>query len=142
MPRLIPHLHLDGTTRQALEFYQRVLGGDLQITTVGETPWAADMPTPTGAKPDPDKVMHATLTTKDWVLMAADMMDPSSFTIGDNYSIVLQCDGEQEAKTLFEQLAAGGTVTMPMDQTPFGWFGTCTDQFGVDWMLQANAQGE
>ena len=140
MTRLIPHLHLDGTTRQALEFYKSVLGGELQIATVGETPWAADMPTPTGVKPDPDKVMHAALTTKDWVLMAADMMDPSSFTKGDNYSIVLQCDGEKEARSVFEKLSAGGTVTMPLDQTPFGWFGTFTDKFGVDWMIQSDAK--
>jgi uncharacterized glyoxalase superfamily protein PhnB len=30
---------------------------------------------------------------------------------------------------------------MPLDQTPFGWFGTFTDQFGVDWMLQSDAKG-
>ena len=138
MTRLHTHLHLDGTTRQALEFYKSVLGGELYITTVGETPWAADMPTPTGVKPDPNKVMHATLTTKDWVLMAADMMDPNSFTKGDNYSLVLQCDSGQEVKDLFEKLSAGGNVTMPVAEAPFGWFGTLTDKFGVDWMLQAN----
>jgi PhnB protein len=137
MPRLLTHLHLDGTTRQALEFYKSALGGELNVQTVGDTPWAADMPTPTGVKPSPDKVMHATLTTKDWVLMAADMMDPSSFTKGDNYSLVLQCDGEKEAKDIFAKLSAGGTVTMPMEKAPFGWFGTVTDKFGVDWMIQA-----
>ena len=140
MSRLLVHLHLDGTTRQALEFYKSVLGGELQVATVGETPWAADMPTPTGVKPDPNKVMHATLTTKDWTLMAADMMDPSSFTKGDNYSVVLQFDSEAEVKNAFEKLSAGGNVTMPLGQTPFGWFATFTDKFGVDWMLQAEAK--
>ena len=140
MSRLSPHLHLDGTTRQALEFYKSVLGGELYVTTVGETPWASDMPTPTGVKPSPDKVMHATLTTKDWVLMAADMMDPSSFTKGDNYSIVLVCDSVDHIKTVYEKLSAGGNVTMPLGEAPFGWFATFTDKFGVDWMLQHGGQ--
>ena len=139
MPRLIAHLHLDGTTRQALEFYKSVLGGELDIKTVGETPWAADMPTPTGVKPDPNKVMHATLTTKDFMLMAADMMDPSSFTKGDNYSLVLQFDSVKEAKAIYEKLSAGGNVTMPLEQAPVGLFGMLTDKFGVDWMIQSDA---
>jgi PhnB protein len=137
MPRLNPYLHFDGTTRKAMEFYRDVLGGELAVQTVGETPWAGDMPQMPGATPD--KVMHASLTKGDWVIMAADMMDPSSFTKGDTVSLCLVCDSKQEIEDLFKRLSAGGDVFMALDKTPFGWYAMFTDQFGTEWMLQSNA---
>ncbi len=137
MAKLSPYLHLDGTTREALDFYKEVLGGKVEVMTVGEMPGASEMEMPGGAPaPAPDKVMHATLTKGDWVLMASDMMDPSSFTKGDTYSVCLVCDSKAEIEQLSEKLSAGGTVFMPLEQMPFGWFTSFTDKFGVDWMLQ------
>jgi PhnB protein len=136
MAQLSPYLHLDGTTREALAFYQSVLGGEVQVTTVGEMPGAAEMELPGGGRPAPDKVMHGTLTTGDWVLMASDMMDPSTFTKGDTYSVCLTCGSKAEIETLSETLAAGGNVFMPLEQMPFGWFTSFTDKCGVDWLLQ------
>jgi PhnB protein len=129
---------LDGTTRKAMEFYRDVLGGKLEVMTIGETPWASDMPSMPGATPD--KVMHASLTTDDLVIMAADMMDPSSFKHGDTVSLTLVCDTKQEIEDLYKQLAAGGDVFMALDKAPFGWYAQFTDKFGVDWMLQSNAE--
>ena len=138
MTKLSPHLHLDGTTREALEFYRGILGGEVQIVTVGEMPGAAEMEIPgsPSVKADPNKVMHATLTTGNWVLMAADMMDPSSFSKGDNVSLALVCESKKEIETIFEKLSAGGSVFMPLSQMPFGWFAAFTDKSGVDWMVQ------
>jgi PhnB protein len=133
-----PYLHLDGTTRQAMEFYRDVLGGKLELMTVGETPWAADMPQMPGVTPD--KVMHSSLTKGDLVIMAADMMDPSTFTKGDNVSLCLVCDSKQEIEDQYKKLSEGGDVFMALDKAPFGWFAQFTDKFGVDWMLQFNGE--
>jgi PhnB protein len=135
---LRPYLHLDGTTRQAMEFYRDVLGGKLELMTVGETPWAADMPQMPGVTPD--KVMHSSLTNGDLVIMAADMMDPSTFTKGDNVSLCLVCDSKQEIEDQYKKLSEGGDVFMALDKAPFGWFAQFTDKFGVDWMLQYNGE--
>ena len=140
MSSIRPYLHLDGTTKQAMQFYKEVLGGDLEIMTVGETEWAKDMPLPNGQKADPNKVMHAALSTKDWVLMAADMMDPSSFTKGDNVSLTFVCDTKDEIERIYKQLSAGGDVFQELGHAPFGWYAQFTDKFGIDWMLQSNAQ--
>lgn len=137
MPSLRPYLHFDGTTRKALEFYRDTLGGDLEIMTVGDTPWASDMPQMPGATPD--KVMHGSLTTGDLVIMAADMMDPSSFKKGDNVSLCLVCQTKPEIETLYQKLSAGGDVFMALDKAPFGWYAQFTDKFGTEWMLQSNA---
>jgi len=138
MASLRPYLHFDGTTRQAMEFYGDVLGGELSIQTVGETPWAAEMPQMPGVTPD--KVMHATLTKGDLVIMAADMMDPSTFQKGDTVSLCLVCDGKQEIEDLYKKLSAGGEVFMALDKAPFGWYAVFTDKFGVEWMLQSDAE--
>jgi PhnB protein len=134
MPSLKPYLHFDGTTRKAMEFYKEVLGGKLEIMTVGETPWASGMEMP-GATPD--KVMHASLEAGDLTIMAADMMDPSSFTKGDTVSLTLVCDSKDEIESLYKKLSAGGDVFQELGQAPFGWYAQFTDKFGVDWMLQA-----
>ena len=138
MARLRPYLHFDGTTRQAMEFYRDVLGGALELQTVGETPWAAEMPQMPGATPD--KIMHATLTKGDLVIMAADMMDPSSFTKGDTVSLCLVCDSKQEIEDLYQKLSAGGDVFMALDKAPFGWYAMFTDKFGIEWMLQFDGE--
>jgi PhnB protein len=140
MTSLRPYLHFDGTTRQAMEFYKDVLGGELEVMTIGDTPWAADMETPSGVKPDKNKVMHSALTTKDVTIMAADMMDPSSFKTGDNVSLCLVCDSKSQIETVFEKLSKGGDVFQALDKAPFGWFANFTDKYGIDWMLQY--QGE
>ncbi|CAA9238953.1 MAG: PhnB protein; putative DNA binding 3-demethylubiquinone-9 3-methyltransferase domain protein [uncultured Chloroflexi bacterium] len=138
MSRLSPYLHFDGTTRHAMEFYKDVLGGELEIHTVGETPWASDMPQVPGATPD--KIMHSALSTRGWVIMAADMMDPSTFAKGDTVSLCLVCDSKQEIDELYAKLSADGDVFMALDKTPFGWYAQFTDKFGIDWMVQF--QGE
>src|SRR5688572_9753706 len=134
MASLRPYLHFDGTTRKAMEFYKEVLGGELEIQTVGETPWASEMPQMPGATPD--KVMNASLTRSDFVIMAADMMDPSSFKKGDTVSLCLVCDSKGEIEELYKKLSEGGDVFMALEKAPFGWFSMFTDNFGVEWMLQ------
>jgi PhnB protein len=138
MSSLRPYLHFDGTTRKAMEFYKDVLGGELEIMTVGETPWASNMPQMPGATPD--KVMHASLTKGDLVIMAADMMDPGSFKHGDTVTLCLVCETKQEIEGAYKKLSAGGEVFMALDKAPFGWYAQFTDKFGVDWMLQSNAE--
>jgi PhnB protein len=138
MASLRPYLHFDGTTRQAMEFYRDVLGGELHLQTLGETAWAAQMPQMPGATPE--KIMHSTLTRRDWVIMAADMMDPSSFKQGDTVSLCLVCDSKQEIEALYKGLSAGGQVFMALDKAPFGWYAMLTDKFGVEWMLQFDGE--
>ena len=141
MAKLLPYLHLDGTAREAMEFYKGVIGGDLEIQTVGETPWAtegegAQMPGMT-----PDKVMHARLTKGEVEIMAADMMDPSSFVKGDTVSLCLVCESKAEIEEFFRKLSAGGDVFMPLGEAPFGWYAQFTDKYGIDWMLQFGGGG-
>ena len=134
MAQLSPYLHFDGTCKQAMEFYKKCLGGELELQTVGETPWAKDMPEMPGAKKD--SIMHSTLKKDNWILMASDMMDPSSFTKGDTVSVCLVCESKQEIETLYKKLSVGADIFMELAEQPFGTFAMFTDKFGTEWILQ------
>jgi len=135
MAQLNPYLHFDGTAREAMNFYKEVLGGELEFTTVGESgmmgDWPDNMP-----KPDPEKIMHSSLKKEAWTILASDMMDPSSFTKGDNVDLCLVCESKEEIEDLYNKLSEGGKVFMELDKQSFGWFAQFTDKFGTEWMLQ------
>jgi PhnB protein len=53
-----------------------------------------------------------------------------------NTHVALHLDDEAETTKRFEALAAGGTVTMPLQDTFWGAkFGMLSDAFGIRWMF-------
>jgi PhnB protein len=131
--RLNPYLSFDGDTQQAMEFYQSVLGGNLELRTFGEF----------GA-PDAsiaDKIMHSMLETdKGFTLMAADLAPGMEHQPGHNITVSLSGD-DADLRGYFEKLSEGGTVSMPLEKQMWGdEFGMFTDKFGVPWMVNIAAQ--
>lgn len=133
---LSTYLTFDGNCREAFEFYRSVFGTEFVVlTTFAEAP--EDMEVPEAHK---DKVMHVTLPVGSSVLMGSDN-DPSGppVVVGNNFSISVDIEGRQESDDLIGKLSDGGTVTMPMQETFWGsYFGTCTDKFGVNWMVSCD----
>lgn len=127
--RLNPYISFKDNAREAMEFYRDVFGGTLDINTFGQ--YGA----PEG--PEADKVMHAMLETDSgFTLMASDTPEGMSHNPGDNISVSLSGDDEQELRGYWDQLSAGGTVTMPLEKQMWGdMFGSCTDRFGIGWMV-------
>jgi PhnB protein len=126
--RLNPYLNFDGNARQASEFYASVFGGSPAISTFADL-GAAD-------SPDADRVMHAMLETDaGYTIMAADYTSDMEFHPMAGSSVSLSGDDEA-LRGYFEQLAASGTVTMPMEKQAWGdEFGMCVDGFGVPWLV-------
>jgi PhnB protein len=126
--RLNPYLNFDGNARQAIEFYASVFGGSPAISTFADL-GAAD-------SPDADRVMHAMLETDaGYTIMAADYTSDMEFHPMAGSSVSLSGDDEA-LRGYFEQLAASGTVTMPMEKQAWGdEFGMCVDGFGVPWLV-------
>ena len=120
--------------REVFDFYREVFGGEyLTVQTFGDAP--ADFEYPESER---DRIMHATLSIGDSTLMGSDT--PSSFapppTVGSNFSLSYTPSSREETDRLFAALAAGGTVTMPLQETFWGaYFGSCTDKFGINWQL-------
>jgi PhnB protein len=68
--------------------------------------------------------------------MAADTPNGMEYVPGNNFSMSLSGDNETELRGFFDALAAGGTVTMPLEKAPWGdTFGMLNDKFGVTWMV-------
>ena len=133
--RLNPYLNFDGNTRQALEFYHGVFGGELTLSTFGDM-GAADAP-------DAAKIMHGQLETEaGYTIMAADVPGHMQYQAPAGFSVSLSGDDGDALRGYFEKLAEGGTTAMPLEKQVWGdEFGMCTDKFGVPWLVNISQQG-
>ena len=131
---VLTYLSFNGNCREALDFYRSVFGGEyVIIQTFGDGP--PDMGVP---ESDRDKIMHATLTVGDGVIMGSDM--PSNFgpppVMGNNFSLSYPTQSREETDELFAKMSEGGKVTMPLQDMFWGsYFGACTDKFGINWQF-------
>ena len=133
--RLNPYITLHDNARQAMEFYQRVFGGELKMNTFGEY----------GQKDTPhaNGIMHAQLETKSgFTLMASDTPPGMpARKAGDNMSIGLSGDSADELRNYWNKLSDGGQVTMKLEKQMWGdEFGMCVDKFGIAWMVNITAK--
>jgi PhnB protein len=126
--RLNPYISYSGTARQAMEFYKGVFGGELTLSTYGESGM--------GDGPGGDKIMHAQLETPaGYTLMASDTPPGMETTVGTNISVSLSGD-DDALRGYFDKLADGGRIAMPLEKQMWGdEFGMCVDPFGVAWMV-------
>ena len=125
-----PYLAFPGTARQAFECYRTVFGGELAVMDVSalspeEAAEMAGMPA--------DAVMHASLHFDGNTLMGAD--GPAD-VVQTGMCAMYELDDDAEAERVFNALAEGGTVTMPIAPTSFASnYGMVTDKFGTPWMI-------
>ena len=133
---LNPYLSFSDTARQAMEFYRDVFGGELTLSTFGESGMAEG--------PDADKVMHAQLQTPaGYTLMASDTPTGMDRSVGSSISVSLSGDDGDDLRRYFTRLSEGGAVAMPLEKQMWGdEFGMCVDRFGTPWMVNiAGTQG-
>ncbi len=127
--RLNPYISFDGNAREALEYYQRVLGGTLTLSTFGEF----------GApgSPEADKIMHGQLETDaGFTLMGADMPPGQDHKPGNDIAVSLSGDDAPELHGYWEKLSSRGTVSVPLEKQMWGdEFGSLVDQFGIGWLV-------
>jgi len=132
---LNPYLNFQDNARQAMEFYQGALGGELTLNTFGEF-HASDDPA------EADKIMHALLKTPaGYTLMAADTPNQMQFTGHAGFSVSLSGDDAAELQGYWDALSEGGQVVMPLERQIWGdTFGMVVDRFGVTWMVNIAGQ--
>ena len=129
---LNPYLFFAGNCREAMEFYKGVFGGTLNVMTYDEAPGQQ-----AGAMKG--KVMHASLTEGDADLMASDSPQPDRLGTG-KIGLSLSGTDEQRLRSIFDRLATGGKVTSALKKEFWGdTYGSLTDRFGVEWMVNITA---
>lgn len=126
------YLIFNGNCREAMQFYAKCLGAELQMMKFSEGPGAcSSLP-----KEAHDRIMHARLTKGSAVLMASDNMPGMAFHPGDNFFVNVDCESVQEIDRYFAAIGENGTVKMPLQETFWAArFGMLTDRFGVNWMF-------
>lgn len=137
MSQLDAYLFFDGTCAEAMRFYERTLGGTMEMMmTHAESP-VADQAPPGSA----GRIMHACLSIEGRRLMASDTMAGQPFAGMNGFSLSLAYPTVAEARQKFDALAKNGEVTMPLSET--FWveaFGMLTDRFGTPWMVSGGKQ--
>ena len=125
-----PYLTFDGNCEEAFKFYQGCFGGKITIIQrFGDSP----MPVPDAYK---DKIMHMELLGNPVHLMGSDGSPQHTVVKGNTVTFNLAFVDAEEQEIVFNKLAAGGKVSMPLEDTFWGSrFGMLTDKFGVHWML-------
>jgi len=133
-----PYLFFEGRCEEAVDFYRQKLGAKVDmLMRYQDSPEPACDKLPAGSE---SKIMHACLTLGDAVIMASDGMCSGKPDF-QGFSLSLSVSSESEADRLFDALADGGEVLMPLEKTFWSpRFGMLTDRFGVSWMI--NTVGE
>jgi PhnB protein len=129
-----PYLFFDGRCEEAVEFYKRRLGAEVEMLMRFKDSPEPPQPgmIPHGAE---NKVMHAALRIGDTTVMASDGRCTGQPTF-QGFSLSLTAPNEAEAERLFGALGDGGQVQMPLAKTFFSpRFGMVADRFGVSWMI-------
>ncbi len=131
---LSPYLMFDGTAAKAIALYEKALGARTERVMR-----FADAPPGEGLAPDPEaaeRVMHALLHLGGGVIMLSDSAPGMSVPRDSNTQVCLEFSEKDEMSGRFDALAAGGQVTMPLQDTFWGdHFGMLTDAFGIQWMF-------
>jgi PhnB protein len=145
MARVSTYLNFSNNTEEAFNFYRSVFKTEFNGPGMRRF---SDIPPQAGAPPMSDElknmVMHVELPiTGGHVLMGTDAPEQMGFKVnfGNNVHINLQPDTREETKRLFEKLSVDGTVTMELQDMFWGdYFGSCTDKYGVQWMVNCSAK--
>lgn len=138
--RVSTYLNFAGHTEEAFLFYKSVFGSEFLGNGIQRF---GDVPASTGAAPlsedDKKLVLHVELPILGGhILMATDAPESMGFKVtpGNNMHINLEPESRAETKRLFDALSANGTINMELQDMFWGaYYGSCTDQYGINWMF-------
>ena len=127
--KLEPYIFFKGDCQEAMNFYKNIFGGELEVVSYDTMP--DDMP---GKAEMAGKLMNAVLSGGDVVIRGSDTQQASPET--KKVELCLTSDDEEKMRKVYDQLAEGGNAKYPLKKEFWGdIFGTLTDKFGVDWMI-------
>ncbi len=132
--QLIPYLSFNGQCEEAFRFYEQVLGGKIQAMLPFEgTPAAEHVPAEVR-----NQIMHACMSIGENVLMASDCCG-TDYQRTQGMSVSLHLETPDEAERVFQSLAEGGEVQMPIQETFWASrFGMLRDRFGTPWLINCS----
>ncbi len=124
------YIYFNGNCEEAMNYYKEVLGGKIiNIVRYSDAP----KPSTEGQK---NKVLHGVMEMAGSKMFFCDSSENHRATIGDNISVSLRFDTQDECNHTFSKLSEGGKIIMPLQDTFWGaWFGMCVDKYDIHWMF-------
>lgn len=135
MPQLSAYLSFDGNCAEAMRFYERVLGGRVEaLLRYADAP--ADAAMPALSAEESGRVMYARLALDEQVLMASDATAGHPYPGKRGMALSLAYPTVSDAQRVFDLLADGGNVTMPLQKTFWAEiYGALIDRYDTRWMI-------
>ena len=137
--RLSSYLMMNGNAKEAIQFYEKVLGGKVLFSqTFGEMPVNPKFPIPEEAK---ELVSHAMLKVGESEIMFSDNFPGQMSQSGNQVTICISTKDPEKAKQMFEAMQQDGQVKMPFQETFFSpGYGIVTDKFGITFQISTEGQ--
>ena len=140
MAKINPYLNFNGNTEEAFNFYKSVFGGEFASISRFKDLANDDFPV---FEKEANKIMHISLPIGNNVLMANDVPEIMGTVneVEHRSKIALTAESKEEADKLFYGLSEGGTIEMPIAESPWGsYFGMFRDKFGIEWMIDFDSR--
>lgn len=130
MFHLVPYLHFNGEAEEVLNYYKDAFDGEvIALNRYADSPMQVN-------EDWKNKIIHARLKFGDNIIMISDSHNGQLASKEGNIQLSVEVDDENKMKKVFDKLAEGGKVTMPLAKQFWGaTFGMLQDKFGVNWML-------
>lgn len=135
MAQINPHINFNGNAEEAFTFYKSIFGGEFVNIMRFKDLSSPEFPV---AENEANKIMHIALPIGKNILMANDVPESMGRTNeNENRSkISISAESKEEADKLFNGLSEGGTIEMPIADSPWGsYFGMFRDKYGIEWMI-------
>ena len=130
MFHLVPYLHFNGEAEDVLNFYKDVFGGEIiMLSRYADSPMQVN-------EDWKNKIIHSRIKLGDNIIMISDSHNGQLTSKEGNIQLSVEVDDEKKIGEVFNKLAEGGKVTMPLAKQFWGaTFGMLQDKFGVNWMF-------
>lgn len=135
MALINPHVNFNGNAEEAFNFYKSVFGGEFAMVIRFKDMASDDFQV---AENEANKIMHIALPIGTNVLMGNDVPEfMGRVNENENRSkISISAESREEADRLFDGLTQGGSIEVPMADSPWGsYFGMFRDKYGIEWMV-------
>ncbi|HVT85564.1 MAG TPA: VOC family protein [Chitinophagaceae bacterium] len=146
MALINPHINFNGNAEEAFNFYKSVFGGEFtKIIRFKELSSQLSSPEHPIAESEANKIMHIALPIGNSILMANDVPGfLGRVNENENRSkIFVSAESREEADKIFNGLSAGGTVEMPISDSPWGsYFAMFRDKYGIEWMVEFDPKNQ
>ena len=142
MATINPYINFNGNAEEAFHFYKSVFGGEFASVVRFKDLESPEFPVPEN---DANKIMRIVLPIGGNTLIANDV--PASMgPVSENENrskISVSAKSREEAESIFAGLSVGGSVEMPMDESPWGtFFAMFRDKYGIEWTVEFDPSGE